>query len=115
MAAFIGTLLVLLVVGGLLSIRRWPEWFRRARSGSWPTVLGTVETAEVSTTRGRWAIATEIATARLGYSYSLNGSYYSGSHVETFNDEQKAWSYVDALKGRPVQVSYSPRKPEISL
>jgi hypothetical protein len=99
---FIGTIVVLVLIGGLLSVRQWPEWFRRARSANWPTVLGIVETGEVSTIRGRrnaFGPGTEEATAKVGYSYTLDGEYYSGYHTRAFNDEQKAWSYVDALKG----------------
>jgi hypothetical protein len=111
-------LLILLVVGLLLSIRRWPEWFRLARSARWPTVPGTIEGGEVSTRRGRSRYgdeAIETATANLAYSYRLNGTYYSGYHIAVFDDEQEAWSYVDGLKGETVQVSYHPRRPDISV
>jgi hypothetical protein len=106
------TVLILVVLGLLVSIKQWPEWLRRIRSANWPTTFGTVESGEVSTTRDR---NLEIATANLGYSYHLNGIYYSGYHTETFGDEQKAWSYVDALRGKAVEVSYNPRKPEKSV
>ena len=118
MADFVATVLVLLLIGVLASIREWPEWLRRARSANWPTTPGVVESGSVSTIRGRSSYtyrATETASAKLGYSYGLAGAYYSGYHTETFDDEQKAWSYVDALKGRPVRVSYNPRKPEVSV
>jgi len=110
--------LILLVLGLLLSIKQWPEWFRRARSTHWPVALGTIEGGEVSTIRGRSGRtyrATETATAKLGYSYQLNGTYYSGYYTATFNDEQTAWSYVDSLKGQAVQVSYNPRSPAVSV
>ena len=93
MADFIGTIVVLVLIGGALSIRQWPEWFRRARSANWPTVFGTVESGKVSTIRGRrnaFGPDTEEATATVGYSYTLDGAYYSGYHSKTFNDEQKA-------------------------
>jgi len=112
------TLLVLVVLGLLVSIKQWPEWLWRARSAYWPTTLGTIESGEVSTIRGRSGYtyrATETATVKLGYSYRLEGAYYSGYHTETFNDEQQAWSYVDSLKGHQVQVSYNPRKPDVSV
>jgi len=110
--------LVLLVVGLLLSIKQWPEWFRRARSAHWPVTQGTIEGGEVSTIRGRSGRtyrATETTTAKLGYSYQLNDTYYSGYHTATFSDEQTAWSYVDGLKGQMVQVSYNPRSPAVSV
>jgi|SRR5579864_2705316 len=117
MADSLAVLIILLVAGLLISIKQWPEWARRLRSANWPTTTGMVETGEVSTHRGRARTyqAYEDASATLGYSYNLNGIYYSGYHIETFDDEQKAWSYVDALKGQAVQVRYNPRKPEVSV
>ena len=110
-------LLILLVVGLLLTIRRWPEWLRLARSARWPTVPGTIEGGEVSTRRAqsRGDQAIETATANPAYSYQLNGTYYSGYHIAVFDDEQEAWSYVDGLKGETVQVSYHPRRPDVSV
>lgn len=108
----IAVLLVLLTIGLLFSIRRWPEWLRRARSSNWPTAQGVIQNGKVSTVRGRGG---EMATAQLAYSYQLDGTYYSGYHTESFNDEQKPWSYVDALKGRSVQVRYDPRNPAVSV
>lgn len=112
------TLLILVVLGLLVSIRRWPEWFRRACSAHWPTISATVESGEVSTFRGRSRYsdrAVENAVAQLGYSYQLNGTYYSGYHTQTFSDEQEAWIYVDSLKGKTIEVSYNPRKPDVSV
>jgi hypothetical protein len=111
-------LLILFVLGLLLSIKQWPEWLRRARSAHWPVIPGTVEGGQVSTFRSRSRYgdrAIETATATLAYSYRLNRTYYSGYHSETFDDEQRAWSYVDGLKEREVQVSYNPRKQEMSV
>jgi Protein of unknown function (DUF3592) len=100
--------LILLLIGVFAFLRQWPEWLRRARSANWPTTPGVVESGSVSTMRGR-------TSAKIGYSYGLAGTYYSGYHTEEFDDGEKAWSYVDALKGRPVQVSYNPQKPEVSV
>jgi len=112
------TLLILICIGLLVSIKQWPEWLRRVRSAHWPTTGGTIESGSVSTVRSRshyFERGIESATANLAYSYRLDGNYHSGYHTETFNDEQKAWSYVDGLKGSVVKVSYNPRKPEISV
>ena len=109
--------ILLLAVFLAASIRRWLEWWRRLRSASWPTIPGVVEGGEVSTHRGRSRYGTNIenATAQLSYSYRLDGNYFAGYHTEVFNDEQKAWSYVDRLKGQPVDVSYNPKKPDVSV
>jgi hypothetical protein len=116
-----GDIVVLLILGGvglLVAVKQWPEWFRRMRSAHWPTIPGTVESGGVSTYRTQsryWKREIERATAQLAYSYRLDSTYYAGYHTETFNDEQKAWSYVDALKGQAVQVSYNPQKPDVSV
>ena len=57
----------------------------------------------------------ERATATLNYSFKVNEDYYSGSFEETFGDEQRAWDYVDAMKGQQVQVRYHPAKPDTSM
>jgi hypothetical protein len=110
--------LILLVCGLLFSVRQLPGWWHRLRSAHWPTAPGTIESGEVSTIRSRsryWDRGIETATAQLAYSYRLGGDYFAGYHIETFNDEQKAWSYVDGLKGQPVVVSYNPKKPDVSV
>lgn len=115
-----GDIVVLLIFAGavlLAQIKHWPEWFRRVRSAHWPTIPGTIESGGVSTLRTRsryWDREIEIATAQLSYSYRLD-TYYAGYHTKEFNDEQKAWSFVDSLKGQTVQVSYNPRKPDVSV
>ena len=112
------TLLILFVLVLVVTIKQWPEWIRRVRSAYWPTIPGVIENGEVSTVRSRGRYldrSIESATATIGYSYRLNGTYYSGYHIETFDDEQNAWTYVDALRGQRVQVSYNPRKPEASV
>src|SRR5215467_3188296 len=100
--------LALLTAGLLVQLKKWPEWWRRLRATHWPTTPGTIESGNVSTLRGRSRYLDreiETATAQLAYSYRLGGDYFAGYHTETFNDEQKAWSYVDGLKGQPVTVS----------
>jgi Protein of unknown function (DUF3592) len=111
-------LLIVLITGLLVSARQWPQWFRRVRSASWPRIPGIIEGGEVSTIRSRsqlWERGIEAATASLAYSYAVNGTYYAGYFIRTFNDEQEAWSFVDGLKGKAVSVSYNPRKPGVSV
>ena len=111
-------LLILIFMGFLVLIKQWPEWFRRARSSHWPAIQGMIESGSVSTVRSSsryFERGIETATVSLAYSYRLDGTYYAGYHTETFNDEQKAWAYVDELKGAVVEVSYNPRKPQTSV
>ena len=92
----------------------WWMWlrFKSHRAGSWPTAPGRIESGEVSVVRGKGG---KSATAILRYSYQASGEYYAGNHKEHFNDEQKAWDYVDAAKGRAVQVRHHPKRPEKSM
>jgi hypothetical protein len=92
----------------------WWMWLRARfqRTSSWPNIEGRVESGEVTVVRGK---SGESATATISYSYHAEGEYYAGYHVAHFGDEQKAWDYVGAMKGRTVQVRYHPRKPEYSV
>ncbi len=106
-------LLVAVAVTAIVTRDQWTEWLRSARSKNWPVVSGTMETGGLSITknnRGR-----DIVTTSLGYSYNVDGNYYSGYHIEQFNREQDGTPYIDAQKGRAVQISYDPQKPEISV
>ncbi len=87
-------------------------WFRSYRAASWPLTEGRIESGGVSVDRGR---SGEFATATVTYSYEVEGEYYAGNHEKYFNDEQRAWDYVDRAKGRTVQVRYHPRKLEKSM
>jgi hypothetical protein len=87
-------------------------WFRSYRAASWPLTEGRIESGGVSVERGR---SGEFATATIAYSYHVEGEYYAGDHKQLFSDEQRAWEYVDSIKGRTVQVRYHPRKLEKSM
>ena len=79
-------LLVAVAVTAIVTRDQCTEWLRSARSKNWPVVSGTTETGDLSMTknnRGR-----DILTTSLGYSYNLDGNYYSGYHIEQLNREQ---------------------------
>ncbi len=112
-------LLFFLVILGvpLIVILAWQR-FKSAQAAHWALTQGMIESGKVSVDRGRsrgFGAAYEHATATLSYSYRVNDNYFSGYLEEFFFDEQKAWEYVDGLKGKPVQVRYKPNKPEISM
>lgn len=52
--------------------------------------------------------------ARIDYSYSVNGEYYSGYHQRLFFLESSADRFVAALKGQMVFVRSNPNHPERS-
>jgi hypothetical protein len=112
----IHSLLILLfavAVTAIVTRDPWTEWLRSARSKNWPVVSGTIETGDLSITknnRGR-----DVVTTSIGYSCNVDRNYYSGYHIEQFKREQDGTYYIDAQKGRVVQISYDPQKPEISI
>jgi uncharacterized protein DUF3592 len=97
---------------------RIPEWFRSLRAGSWRVVSGSVETAEVTAFHGRspsGLSSAEMARVSLGYSYQVDGEFYSGYFFTSFKDEQEAWNFADRWKGKSVVIRYNPAKPDVSV
>ena len=102
---------VLLIVGGAAAAKRW---FIRQRAESWSQANGRIETGEVTGIRSypEWKSS---FTAVVNYSYSVNGEWYAGELKQKFNDEQKAWEFVDQRKGKEILVRYNPNKPDRSV
>ncbi len=105
----------------VLPVLLWWMWLRLKsyRANAWPLTQGRFESGNVSVFRRSGdrfgSQGTETATATLAYSYQVSGEYYGGNYNRDFNDEQKAWDYVDATKSQSVQVRYHPRRPEKSM
>ena len=81
----------------------------------WPTIRGRVESGKVTQKRDEdlWYLVS-FYTGEIGYSYSVDGSYYAGSLFRTFFREDSARRFVEELKDREVIVRYSPKRPRIS-
>ena len=90
---------------------------RSYRASRWPATEGVIESGEVlwGGTAGLTDERFEYATAKLAYTYVVDGRYYSGYHTEWFRFAQDAWDYVNAWKGGKVRVRYHPRKTEVSV
>ena len=78
---------------------------------SWPLTRATVESGSVSQAGGEGG---ESYSAEIAYSYRVNNHYYSGYYATSFKTEGWAWAFVDALKGKTVQVNYDPDSHEAS-
>jgi hypothetical protein len=96
------------------------RWLQRNRATSWPITQGRIESVDVNerkwfspsmSFRGRSAKH----VAELGYSYSVAGTTYSGTHKREFEVEEEAWEFVRDLKGGVVTVQYDPKKPSVSI
>ena len=77
----------------------------------WLTNHGRVEFGIVEEHRVRYF---SYYIARLDYSYSVNGEYYSGDLQELFLREGSADKFVDTMKGQMVFVRSHPSRPERS-
>lgn len=114
-----GTAPTTILVAGVIAaavLEVWLRPFRRwslRRAQSWPVAQAHVESASVSQAK-----AGEYSTCYKGeiaYSYTVDGEYYSGYHARTFDREEEAWAFVEALKGKTILVNYSPGNHEVSV
>jgi len=96
-----------LLVAIAFFLRRVTGLYRSLRAGSWPMTQGRIETAKVI------GFAQQ-SLVQLGYSYSVEGSIFSGYLTHQFADEQDAWDYVDLVKGQMIPIRYQARQPAIS-
>ena len=85
---------------------------RNQRAQDWPSARGTVVSCDVKTYHGRFS---DYAVGVLGYSYTVNGEYYSGYFRRQFSDEQAAWSFVDSRRDLAVIVRYKANDPQRSV
>jgi hypothetical protein len=77
----------------------------------WLIHQGTVEFGSVEVRRSRYK---DFYTARLDYSYTVNGEYYSGYLERLFFIESSADRFVASMKGQIVFVRSNPSRPERS-
>jgi len=108
----------LLFFGGLavaiLAVFEARRRFVVRRAESWPEVPGTIESGEVSGIRS-WPEWKSSFTARVNYSYRVEDNWLAGQVKRRFNDEQKAWNFVDQLRGKAILVRYKPSEPGKSV
>ena len=70
---------------------------RTSWAANWPTASGQITTCNVKAIHGRFL---DYALGVIGYSYQIDGNYYSGYLTRQFWDEQRAWTFVDACKDK---------------
>ncbi|MGA9544797.1 MAG: DUF3592 domain-containing protein [Candidatus Sulfotelmatobacter sp.] len=80
-------------------------------AGGWTTNQGTIEFVSVEQRRTRYG---SYYVARIDYSYSVNGEYFSGYLERVFIWESSADKFVVAMKGQSVFVRSNPDHPERS-
>jgi tetratricopeptide (TPR) repeat protein len=104
--------LLVWILGLVFSLATWigTRWTRRG-SRTWPTTEARIECRSIARDdKGRtWA-------CRLGYSYTVDGQYYSGFAEKTFRSEELASAYRNRVKdGHRVLSRYNPRNPNTSV
>jgi hypothetical protein len=96
------------------------RWLQRNRAKNWPITEGRFESADVDEKK-RFSPSVSFRSrsakhiAKLGYSYSVAGTTYSGAHKREFEVEGEAREFVRELKGGLVTVQYNPKKPSVSI
>ena len=104
-------LVTLMLVGTALSIIQFVSWKKFRNWQSWPTSEATVEDANVREVRTRH---NHYFVAELGYSYVVNGQFFSGYFTRDFAREPDAWSYANQRRGTKAAVHYHPRRADRS-
>ena len=101
-------LLILLVIT-LLAIRSfvWTK-IKNLMAQGWPSNQGTIEFGSVEERRTRYFT---YYVARVDYSYSVNGEYFSGYLQKLFFTGKSAENFVAAMKGKPVFVRAQASSP----
>jgi hypothetical protein len=97
------TLLVAISAGTAVTL-----WFRKRSARYWPVIHGRVESVSSVENNGTWL--TDIS-----YSYCVADEFYSGQFRLSSRSERKANEIEARWKNNPVDVRYSPKKPEISV
>ncbi len=105
-AAVFTIAVILLIIRGLA----WNQ-VKALLARGWRTHQGTVEFGSVEERRTRYK---NLYIARIDYSYSVNGEYYSGYLERLFLLGSSADRFVAAMKGQMVFVRSNPNRPERS-
>ena len=121
------SLTVLLIVGLLVGIpvAGWFIWLRsrEQQHESWPITTATIETGNVEIPKHESAlialllghpISSPPIVLMLGYSFTVNGSFYSGKTAIRASDYGDAEWIMPKLRGMHLNIRYDPKKPNSS-
>ena len=98
------------VTGLLIRTLAW-NYVKSLLARGWMTQHGMVEFGSVEERRTRYK---NYYAARIDYSYSVNGEYYSGYLERLFLRASSADKFVAAMKSQMVFVRSNPNRPERS-
>jgi hypothetical protein len=114
--AYVGSLVFSAGLAAFASIaffcREMLRTIRERRAQNWQAASAQIASGTVTAIPGRFI---DYAIANVGYSYSLEGNYYSGYLTRQFWDEQAAWTFADGCREKSVMIQYKPEKPRVSV
>lgn len=102
--------ILIALIAGLIRGLAWNQ-VKALLARGWLIHQGTVEFGNVEARRMRYK---DLYIARIDYSYSVNGEYFSGYLERLFFLERSADKFVAAMKGQMVFVRSNPKHPERS-
>lgn len=108
---FIYSLVVAVWWAPALAVRRLGRVLREIGSENWQRANGSITAGDVTVIHG-WIV--DYALGRLDYSYTVAGDFYAGSFTRQYPDEQSAWDFVDANRGKHVIVRYKTNNAQAS-
>ena len=113
--AYVGSLVFSAGLAAFASIaffcREMLRTARERRAENWQAGSAQITRGTVTAIHGRFI---DYAIANVGYSYSLEGNYYSGYLTRQFWDEQAAWTFADGSTGHRPKHVWIMREPRIS-
>lgn len=92
----------------LLAATHLLHWSKFRGSGSWPLISATIESIDVREVNRR---SSHCFVAETGYSYRVNGEYFSGRYSCEFSEESEAWRYANSERGRAILIRYNLENP----
>lgn len=104
-------LVTFVVVGTTFSIIQFVSWQKFRNWQMWPIGEATIEDANVREVRTRHS---HYFVADLGYSYMVNGQFFSGYFTRDFAREPDAWEYAKQMRGTKAAIRYHPRRADRS-
>jgi hypothetical protein len=97
--------------------RRWIKRRNARLAEHWPVVEGRVQSIDVKRATKFFGSGRRFE-ATFKYSYSVQDSgavnYYSGEFSRPFPDKERAWEWLELLKGQRIRVHVRPGRPEVS-
>jgi hypothetical protein len=91
------------------------RWFQQARVTSWPVVDGRIDSTNITSPSFSVFGKQGHYLTELLYSYSAEGSFYSGRYSREIPTEVEAAEFIRDLQDKSLIIHYDPGKPSRSI